>query len=279
MALFPVPKNLLPVETDMYSNQVVFHGVNKSGSMAMAMALRAAFNNANRGEEFQSHYFIGGSLEAYIETIKDYSEPGFFLGHYLYGALSNHPRRVWTTQFRHPVPRILSAYNWLKSRHFRRSSEPFPSLEDFVEKTKGVAHSQVAQFGLGFGRLRQSKVRRKLDSSDLYELSRESLERDFPWFGIAEYFDESLFALASLVGIPGVLPWKRDQRNPGRVLSHEISEEIRQLIEEVFHHDMLLYEFAVDEFLAKVEPLQSDGNFLEYKSLCADQYNDRILIR
>lgn len=245
--------------------------------MAMAMALRDAFALAERSAEFQSHYFVGGALESFLGKITAHSGSGFFLGHYLFGALPNRPRRAWVTQFRHPLPRVLSAFNWLKRIHEARTGESFQKLNEFVERSGGLAHSQIAQLGLGFGGLRDSSIRKKLMPSDVYELGMNALEREILWFGIAEMFEESLFSFASLVGLPAVLPWLRDERNPGRPLSSEVSADSVKLIEEVFHYDYLLYSFALTSFRKRTLSFAADENLVHYKSFCLPQYNDRIL--
>ena len=106
--------------------QLVFHGINKSGSFAMSSAMRDAYALAGRDDQFLCHYFIGGSRESFAERVDSAEGPGFFVGHYLYGALKPRPNRVWVTIFRHPLPRMLSCYNWLKNKHERQEAEESP---------------------------------------------------------------------------------------------------------------------------------------------------------
>ena len=259
--------------------QLVFHGINKSGSFAMSSAMRDAYALAGRDDQFLCHYFIGGSRESFAERVDSAEGPGFFVGHYLYGALKPRPNRVWVTIFRHPLPRMLSCYNWLKNKHERQEPDtPFDPLDEWCERTHGVGHSMVVQFGAGYGAHNQS-LRKRLRPQDLYELSIDALERDVSCIGLAERFEESIFHFAALAGLPEVAPWVRDQRNPGRPLSSEIGDASRTLIEEIFEYDFKLYEYALERFAKQTAQADFGSSLEAYKARCEAEYNDRILLR
>ncbi len=93
------------------------------------------------------------------------------------------------------------------------SKREFDQLRDFIEKTKGVGHSLIGQFGVGWGSHRKS-LHRSLRAQDIFELAIDRLRVIFYFFGIAEYFEESIFAFAKLCGLTSVAPWVRDNRNP-----------------------------------------------------------------
>lgn len=258
--------------------QFIFHGINKSGSWAMAKALEKAFKLAGRSKELHVHYFNGDSYPAFASRVSDLRTPGFYIGHNLYGAVKAHPRRVLLTQFRHPLPRVLSCYNWLKNIHEREQKEqPFPDLDVWIERTKGKSHSQIMQFGCGYGHFARSRLGR-LSARDLFEISVDAIEREIFHFGIAEYFEESLFLIASLCRLPAIMPWVRDERNPGRMLSSEISANSRKLIEEVFEYDFKLYAFALEQFKRRSQLIEGNAEIVRYKEMCSVQYNDRIII-
>ena len=105
--------------------QVVYHGINKSGSMAMALVMRDSFLAAGREEQFCCHYFLGGTAESFAQRVDAWTGPGLIVGHTLYGAIAPRPDRVLVTQFRHPLPRSLSCYNWLKTSAARRTPRRF----------------------------------------------------------------------------------------------------------------------------------------------------------
>lgn len=277
-SLFPVPLVHSLNEIVPANAQIVFHGVNKSGSFAMASAMRDAYQAAGRQKEFHCHYLVGGSTESFRKQIEDSTGPGFFVGHALYGALPAKPNRILITQFRHPLPRVLSCYNWLKNKHqASQPSSPYPSLDDWVANTKGKSHSQIKQFGVGNGTFSKSR-QMSMTAEQIFEICVDAIDREVLCFGIAEYFEESLFMFAALSRLPAVKPWIRDKRNPGRPLSSEISEPSRSLIERVYKWDFKLYEYCLEVFKKRIREYDFGEALDEYKAHCADQYNDRILI-
>ncbi len=275
---FAVPRLDAFSAIDPENARIVFHGINKSGSWAMATTLRDAYAAAGREQEFQCHYFLGGPYEAFARRVGSSTGPGFFVGHSLYGALRPDPGRVWVTVFRHPLPRILSCYQWLKNKHQdEKPNKPYPPLAEWIRARAGKGHSLVTQFGAGFGRNANS-LRKRLTPHDFYQLSVDALERDVLCIGLAECFEESIFLFASLAGLPAVAPWERDQRNPGRPLSSEISDEDRAVIEEVYRYDFKLYDYAVRRFRAQLESARFGPALESYKARCEGQYNDRLIV-
>lgn len=261
--------------------QVIFHGINKSGSLAMSGVLLEAYNWAGRGDNFLSHYHVGGGYDEFRDRVdQGAGRPGFVVGHNLFGALAPVPSRIWITQFRHPLPRALSCYQWLKNKHVAAhgSDEGFPALIDFVRKTKGIGHSQVVQFGCSFGRNRTSR-RKGATPAELFEIAVDEIESNVYAIGIAEHFEESIFTFAALCGLESVAPWIRDNRNKDRPLADEITDNERQVIEEVYKYDYKLYEYALDRFWRQTRALKLDAeaSLAAYKSACIDQYKDRIV--
>lgn len=271
--LFTVPHTDTGKLFSPEGSHIIFHTVNKSGSMAASRTLSRAYELAGRQSEFVSHYELGGSTEEYVGRVLRHSGSGFFLGHYLYGQLERRSNQTWVTQFRHPLPRILSVYQWLKNKHERQSSEKFPELRTFIEKTKGIAHSQIVQFGVGFDKKRKAP---RPPGDILLQSCIENLERDIHWFGIAEHFEESLFSLASVCGLPAIPAWVRDNRNPGRPLATEISQETVQLIQETYSFDFALYEYVLGRFKAEFAPPESP-ELEAYRKASESQYKDRVL--
>jgi hypothetical protein len=275
---FVVPS--LPSEL-MYlgsGTQLAFHGINKSGSLAMANVIKESCDYFGLTSNLLSHYHLGGSVENFMTDVNSrLCCNNLLISHYLYGALLPRPNRVWITQLRHPLPRILSCYQWLKNKSERINGVgSYDSLDVFIEKTKGVAHSQVSQFAFNWGS-RRRMLSKSLDASDMLALTMDALERDFSILGIAEYFEESIFIFASLCGLPSVAPWVRDVRNPGRLNSNEISTASTELISEVFKMDFLLYDWALARFQSQLKLFDFGSELDEYKIACSDQYNDRIL--
>ena len=175
------------------SRRVVFDGINKSGSLAMTNVLREAYHFDGRANQFFSHYHsCPKSLPELIRIIKNSrSGHGFFVGHYLYRAFDpDLPGCAIVTQFRHPLSRVLSCYSWLKRKHAESTvtAASFPTLEQWVKRTKGRAHSQAIQFGVGFGEWAEASEPDK-DLRALLDRALGNIEKHVAWYGIAEYFE------------------------------------------------------------------------------------------
>ena len=276
---FPVEAKS-PLFAGLDGVQVVFHGINKSGSLSMANVLRRALVHQGRGDDMVSHYHSPGMpLDAYRDLIDARSGRFLAVAHYLYGYLRPVPHRLWITQFRHPLPRVLSTYQWIKNKHVKahRTAEAFDSLPVFVTKSKGIGHSQVLQFGRGFGRFAKSKIKRTMSGEALFELSVEALEREVAAIGIAEYFEESIFTFAALLGIDQVDSWAKDERNTGRSAVDELTPAELDQIRNVFHWDYMLYDWAVAKFREQCARIEFGPSLERYKATCEGQYKDRLI--
>lgn len=263
---------------DLRERCVVFHGVNKSGSLVMSDVMRAAYATANRSAEVHSVYHR--DIKTVSEALSFLATPpkghGFVVGHDLYGAFNLIPdRHALITQFRHPLPRVVSCHRWITNKRIKAGEETV-SIERYIEQTRGIAHSQIAQFGIGF-RPEGGLKRSTLTNAEVYERAKEAIERDVAWFGIAEFFEESIFINAHLCGLGSVRPWKRDNRNQGRTMTWDLPPKTVSLIEDVYHYDFELYAYAKAKFLERIAGIDFGPCFSEYKAVCAAEYKDRIL--
>lgn len=278
----PKPK-LYPVTTTLSSfwqptdqSQIVFHGINKSGSLALAKVLKVGYDDARREDEFYSHYHRRPySLEELISLAQTVPGRGFFVGHDLFGALQPAPHRLWFSQFRHPLPRIVSCYSWLRNEH-QAKGEAFPSLEEFVIAGRGRGHSQFAQLGIGYGPDAAQRKKGKT-TKDIFEAAKEALANDLYAVGIAEYFEETIFLVARLCELSQVPAWRRDKRNPTRTLATDLPDHLVNLIREVYAYEFEFYEFALQRFFEQNKKIDFGSGLDAYKEVCASQYKDRLL--
>lgn len=266
----------LPPQLD---KKIIFHGVNKSGSLCMSKVMQDAFVIEDRKAQYRSHYYSGIPHDRFIQLIRTEPPPRFFIGHGLFGNVpSEDPDVLFITQFRHPLPRILSCYDWIRKRWLADNKLPAirGTFENFVQNSDGKAHSQIVQFAAKHGE-DAAQMRRKLSPRELFERSVENIERHLYLVGIAELFEETIFAVAHVCGIKSVPAWKRDQRNPGRPMSWSLSHKTIDLVREVYRYDFELYDWAKRRFEQLLEKLSLGGSFLEYRVKCAQQYKDRLL--
>ena len=257
-------------------SEVVFHALNKSGSMALENVMREAFDYAGRSDEFLSHYKIGGRIESFCKLVSK-KKSKFVVAHYLYGALKPRKRRIWITQFRHPLPKFLSTYNWIKIKTEKKSGKPFMSLKKFALNPKLIKHNLIYQFGAEWEKFKNHGESAPTAKS-LYEASLVALETHVHSLTLAERFEESLFLVARLCGLSSLAPWIRDNRNPGRKLSHEISAEEREIIDQALYYDYQLYNYAVNRFERQIMQIDFGDNLENYKQVCLNQYKDRLLV-
>lgn len=278
--LYDVKLDIPSLEPLSPRTQILFHAINKSGSEAVSNVLHNSFEAAGRTHRLHSHFRMPIDQSAFIHLVDTHQGGGLFIDHYLYGWVKPRANRVMISQFRHPLPRILSAYNWLKNIHQTRSRRKFKSLASFVRETEGKGHCLVLQFGANWKEVDSPEWLRRVgrvSAQELYERSLDALDRDLYAIGIAEHFEESLFLYAKLCGLKKLAPWVRDVRNPGRPLSTEIDKSTVRLIEKVLHYDYMLYEHALARFWKQFEGATFGPSLQAYKSSCSDQYNDRIV--
>jgi hypothetical protein len=258
---------------------VVFHGVNKSGSLAMASVMREGYYAQRRANQFFSSYHgIPKEQEDFNRILTHTTGHAFFVSHYIYRDVVLPPDALLVTQVRHPLPRVLSVYGWLKRNYMRRhggSADGFPELERWIPAMKGRGHTQMSQFARPVGTSKEQF--KKLPIEAVFERAAENFDRDVAWFGIAELFEESIFALAHLCGVEAVPPWRKDTRNRWRQSLAETDQRIVDLIHESYEYEFRFYERALARFRKRVARIDFGPSFEAYKERCSDEYGERLV--
>ncbi|MCP9488901.1 MAG: hypothetical protein MSC31_03395 [Solirubrobacteraceae bacterium MAG38_C4-C5] len=264
---------------------VVFHGVNKSGSLSMSKVIRGAYYADGRANRFFSPYHgLPKDFEHFVGILQQSSGHAFYVAHNLYGL--DLPRdAVLVTQFRHPLARTLSVRGWYERNHVNRhgSLDGMPDLETWVRSLKGRTNTQMAQLAIGFPpgwepRRVRSKLA-ELNPRQVYELAVEQLERDVAWYGIAERFEESIFALAHVCGLPAVPAWTKDTRNQWRQSIAETDPSIIELIVETMAWEIRFYEYALARFDERVGRMAFGASLETYRERCAGEYGEPLPAR
>lgn len=270
-----VVSDAIPIAGD---RPVVFHGINKSGSLAMFKVLHEAYIDADRAREFFSTYHGIPKAVPQLATIMNHSRGhAFYGGHYLYGAIEIPQAAVWVTQLRHPVQRTLSVHGWLKRGFLRKHGnlDGFPPLRKWVESRRGVLSSQMSQLAVGFGPRYDRRIR-SMPPERMREQAITVLRERFVWFGIAECFEESIFALAHLCGLERVSPWAKDTRNRWREPLADIDEATLDFIRDSFAEEINFYDHAKALFLERVSKTDFGPSFAAYQARCAGEYGERV---
>jgi hypothetical protein len=220
------------------------------------------------------------SLEDLLALIEaGNNQPALFVAHYLYGAFDARAAKVsYVSLIRHPVPRIVSCYQWMKNKYIQRekSDKGYPTLEKFIKKKGSRNHFQNIQFAAGFGPNKKA-IRAELDERQIYNRAQSALAKRLAWFGVAEYFEETIFSFAHMLGLPEVPAWKRDERNTNRPLVTQLDPKIIALIEEKAEWEIKFYNFGRDLFLERLQSIKFGAKFENYRSACAGEYKDRLL--
>jgi hypothetical protein len=257
---------------------VVFHGVNKSGSLTMANVLRDAYYDARRANQFFcSYHGIPKMQEDFNRILASSTGHNLFISHYIYRDLPIPPDAMLVTQVRHPLPRTLSVYGWLKRNHLNRNGnlDGYPALERWIRSSKGRAHTQMSQFAHKLGVSREDT--KAFTNDELYDLAVTNFDRDVAWFGIAELFEESAFALAHICGLDAVPPWRKDTRNQWRQPLSETDDEIVELIRSTYTHEFRFYERALETFRARIADVDFGPSLDAYKERCSAEYGERLV--
>lgn len=262
--------------------QVLFHGVNKSGSLCLSSAIKESYYAHGRHSQFYSRYHsIPRDIESFREVIQSTQGHIFAVDHDIYQNVpSSRVERVWITQLRHPLPRVVSLYHWNLNKYREKHGNVvgYPTLLEFIMDIKERYWAyQYTQFGLGFSSERFN-IAKELSRGDIFENCIANLIADFPFIGIAEMFEETLYLLSGRLGLDYVFRWHADNRNSGRLLVSDLDREIVELIEDVFYLDYQLYYWAksrLEEMVLQEEP---SGDFSRYKNDCMLNYKDKEVL-
>ena len=266
---------LLPVAGD---RPVIFHGVNKSGSLAMAKVLREAYYRESRANQYFCSYLgIPKTQADFNEILTSSSGHSLFISHYIYQEVPQPRDGILVTQLRHPLPRTLSVYGWLKRHHLKKHGnlDKYPPLERWIRAQKGRGHTQMSQFARRLGVTREELAR--LTNREMYDVAVENFDRDVAWFGIAELFEESAFAMAHLCGIGSIAPWEKDTRNTWRQPLSDTADDVVELIRESYADEFRFYERAVAEFRRRIADIDFGDTLAAYKDRCDAEYGERII--
>lgn len=255
--------------------KVLFHAVNKSGSGALSRVLRESFIENSHCNRFISPYFSFPKDDLLFKRIVTKSIPPiFFLDHYLYRSVVVEDP-VWLSMVRHPLPRILSVYGWLMKKHsVTHPNEPFVNLEEFIIKSRGKKHTQMAQFAFGFGRDHKANINNN-KAEDIFEIAMSNIDNDFLIVGVSDYLDEFLFVLHEIFDYKFINLWAEDTRNLSRPKISNLSTTLIDLIYEVYKEEFKFFDNIRKKFLKLIEGVEFSGDYLEYKRMTIGLYKER----
>ncbi len=260
------------------NKKVIFHAPNKCGTLCLRKVLVDTYSVHMRKHQYVLYNSNKDDINSLISLLKNTDNHIYISGHYLYGAIPTTHDIIILSQLRHPLPRVISCYQWLFNKHLKKhnTTEAFPSLEQFIINGKGKANSLIIQFGIGYGSERK-KLMKELNVKDIYSYAIENIDNDIMFIGIAEHFEETIFYLSYLLGLTKVPRWFKDTRNTNRPLISEVNQSTLDLIKDVYRYDFMLYDWVLKRFQKQISKVQFGSSLDRYKAACQNEYKDRIL--
>ena len=280
-----MPKSFAPkgIRTDrqpaLVNAPVIFHGVNKSGSLAMASILRNSYALRKENRRFMCRYMgLPDTREEALDRIRnDQGRNQILIDHALVGLEQQVPGARMITMLRHPVRRMISAYFWHQTHHPERLLGR--DLLNWIRHER-LTHSQVRQFAFDHFSQRDRNAIRNWGIADICNRAMDYFDTHIAWFGITEMFEESVLALHWELGFDRIGAGIVDDRNKKRpgYLAREIengefgrrnmtiSKAYYDEIEDLLSFDIVFYEMMKRRFrnyLAGFEMDQALGAYRE----------------
>lgn len=192
------------------------------------------------------------------------------MGHFdraglVYEFLGDRPI-IHFTMFRDPVKRVLSHYNYLRTRrgHSKHSQVKDLSLEEYLSSPiREVCNKQTLRI-LGYSS-EEALERSLTDPEPLLEEAKQVLEQEFTFFGFTERYTEFLLMARKLLGWQDIVYQQRnlssrDDTSKQIIESTAIRKDDIQMIRDRNQLDIQLYEFANELFSKRCEILGIDAN-------------------
>lgn len=187
----------------------------------------------------------------------------FDRGGLVYEFLNDRPI-IHFTMFRDPVKRVLSHFNYLKTRQGHRTHSKVKdlTLEEYVTSSIREACNKQTLRILGYSS-EDAWERSLTDPEPLLEEAKQVLEQEFTFFGLTERYTEFLLMAKMLLGWQDIVYQRRNTSNRNSeakqiIESNPISEEALQLIRDRNQLDIQLYAFASELFDQRCKMLGID---------------------
>jgi hypothetical protein len=156
------------------------------------------------------------------------------------------------TFLREPVSRAISHYHHLKetpSRHFEYLNRAGTTIESFYAlKEKNDIDNGLTRYIGGFINIPFGEI-----NETHYLKALENLKYKINFFGIQEYYNESLILLATKLGWPLPLYRKKNVSKEGSIVSKETHDFLR----EANRWDVLLFEKAKEIFVEQIKAISA----------------------
>lgn len=177
----------------------------------------------------------------------------------------------YVTFLREPTARAISAYYHIKrdKEHRFHNATSKLTLEEYFESE---AASRLANL-----HTRLISGTSEPNNPEILNIAKHRLENDFSYFGISEYFDESLVGFSESrlgrdLGWPLLYYTRRNVATNYKANEHP-SKRVIELIKEKNQLDFELYDFALTLFRKNISNINKFQNKLDKFRFMNEQYN------
>lgn len=253
-------------ESLLQSSPILFHGVNKSGSLAFAKVLHTAYVKSGNDHRFMCRYMQmpASKDEAFKQFREKLDLNPILIDHGLFGREEDYPRTKVVTILRDPLRRVISIYFWLSSHH------PEKILgRDLLSwaAQDWRSYSQVRQFAYDH---RNSRTAHAIDQKPIGELIATAeckFHSKVAWFGICELFEESIISLATELGLRTIPVWEDDKRNIAKPKFNTLPKNLERALTEILSYDIAFYEIKKQEFIRNMRKTPLSAFVQKYRAM------------
>ena len=192
----------------------------------------------------------------------------FDRGGLVYQFLNDRPI-IHFTMFRDPVKRVLSHFNYLKTRQGHRAHSKVKdlTLEEYAASPIREACNKQTLRILGYSS-EEALEQAILEPEPFLAEAKKVLEEEFTFFGLTERYTEFLLMAKKMLGWQDIVYERRnlssqDSNSKQVIESNPISEEALEIIRDRNQLDIQLYEFACELFDQRCKILGIDDAAVE----------------
>jgi hypothetical protein len=216
-------------------NMIIFHGINLSAGLSLALAVKNAINS--EGLPYEYHAPDTGFKREFLSDITFYTHDKlgrskFVFDHEImhYPLIADHAKLI--TVLRDPVSRIVSVFYYLKDNHPYCIEEL--ELVKWIER-HGLNYSQFIQF---------SCLDKKEKPQKHFTEAIDFLDKRVDYFGFSDNLQSFSNTISDLMHSKnGIVPLSIDSgsANPYR---EGLPDSIRDDIEDLIPYDIAFYTYA-----------------------------------
>lgn len=247
---------------------LLFHGVNKSGSLAFSRSVHAAYVAVGKEKQFLCRYMQMpvGRDEAIAQFKGHLDKAPILIDHAMVGVQDSIAGSRLSTMLRHPVSRFISIYFWLQTKHPEKLMGR--DIMSWARQEHRI-YSQLRQFTFTFLKPATAIAMDRLPIDDSLEKAITLFETKMAWWGICELFEETLVSFSIHRGFNKVANWETDKRNVERPEYTKLPRNMYEELSMLLGYDVAFYTFMKSEFTKRF----MDDELTEAAALVKDIHN------